>query len=52
MTNKIIMLSIYFFKKIGLNMFLILTFYTPLKNSPSISLNVFKILTFYLRYQN
>jgi len=36
----------------GLNMFLVLTFCTHLKNSPYISLNVFKILTFYLRYQN
>jgi len=37
---------------LGLNMFLVLTFCAPLKNSPYISLNVFKILTFYLRYQN
>ena len=37
---------------IELNMFLVLTFYAPLINSPYTSLNVFKILTFYLRYQN
>ena len=33
-------------------MFLVLTFCSPLNNSPYSLLNVFKILTFYLRYQN
>jgi len=33
----------------GLNMFLVSTFYAPLKNNPYISLNVFKIPTFFHR---